>query len=250
MSAALTRRTLGSVFARSFLVQGSWNYRTMLGSGFAFAILPALRALSGNDRGRLNALVRRHLEHFNAHPYLADLALGATIRLEVDGEEEETVQRFKAAVRGPLGSVGDSLVWGSWLPAVSLIALASVWLGASPSVAALLFLGLYNLGHVFLRAWGFRTGLREGRSVARYLGMSGLGAWTERIRFVAAGLLGLVIGAILAGDGGLADAGPLWGALSIVAFVCGLLVGHRVWRPTAVAVVSTVALLATWGLVA
>ncbi len=249
MSTVLPARSLRSAFARSFLVQGSWNYHTMLGSGFAFAILPVLRVLSGDDRGRLEASVRRHLAHFNAHPYLADLALGATIRLEADGEDEETVKRFKAAVRGPLGSLGDSLVWGSWLPAVSLISLASVWLGASPAVAVILFLGLYNLGHVFLRAWGFRTGLREGRSVARHLGMSGLGAWTERIRFAAAGLLGLAVGAILAGDGGLVEAGPLWGGLSIGAFVCGLLVGHRVWRPAAVAVVSTVALLATWGLV-
>ncbi len=249
MSTVLPRRSLGSVFARSFLVQGSWNYHTMLGSGFAFAILPVLRALSGGDPERLDASVRRHLEHFNAHPYLVDLALGATIRLEADGEDEETVHRFKAAVRGPLGSVGDSLVWGSWLPAVSLVSLASVWMGASPAVAALIFLALYNLGHVFLRAWGFQTGLREGRSVARYLGMSGLGAWTERIRFLAAGLLGLAVGAILAGEGGLADAGPIWGILAVLAFVCGLLVGHRVWRPTAVALVSAVALLATWGFV-
>ncbi len=247
MSVRLPARPLRSAFARSFLLQGSWNYRTMLGSGFAFAMLPVLRFLFAGDSEKLDASVRRHLDHFNAHPYLADLALGAVIRMEADGEDEETVRRFKAAVRSPLGSVGDSLVWASWLPAASLIALASVWLGAPPWLAVLIFVGFYNAGHVALRVWAFQTGLRDGRDVARHLTVAGLGALTERVRMVAAALLGLVVGAVLAGDGGLADAGRLWGALAAGAFVSGLLVGHRLWRPTAVAVVSTVAFLATWG---
>lgn len=249
MSMPLPGRSLRSAFMRSFLVQGSWNYRTMLGSGFAFAILPVLRALSRNDTDRLNASVRRHLEHFNAHPYLADLALGAVIRMEADGEDEETVRRFKAAVRSPLGSLGDSLVWASWLPMVSLISLAAVWLNAPPWLTVVLFLGLYNVGHLLLRVWGFRAGLHEGRGIARHLAAAGLGAWTERIRVVAAALLGLVIGTVLAGEGGLGDAGPLWAVLCAGAFVCGLFVGHRLWRPAAVAVVSAVAFLATWGLI-
>lgn len=244
----VTGRSLRSAFARSFLVQGSWNYRTMLGSGFAFSILPVLRDLFGKEGDRLDESVRRHLEHFNAHPYLADMALGAAIRMEADGEDAETVRRFKGAVRGPLGSIGDSLVWASWLPMVSLISLAAVWLNAPPWLTVALFLGLYNVGHVLLRVWGFRAGLREGRGIARHLAAAGLGAWTERIRMVAAGLLGLVIGTVLAREGGLGDAGPLWGILCLGAFVCGLLVGHRLWRPAAVAVVSAVAFLATWGL--
>jgi PTS system mannose-specific IID component len=247
VSAPLPARSLRSAFARSFLVQSSWNYRTMLGSGFAFSILPVLRSLFGDDPARLDAALRRHLDHFNAHPYLADLALGAVIRMEADGEDEETIRRFKSAARGPLGSVGDSLVWASWLPAASLLSLASVWLGAPVWLAVALFVGLYNAGHLALRIWGFRTGLMEGRDVARHLAAAGLGAWTERVRLAAAVLLGVVVGSILAGQGGLAEAGRLWVVLTTVAFASGLLVGHRLWRPTAVVVVSTVAFLATWG---
>ena len=40
---ALPLSTRVSVLLRSFTIQGSWNYRTMLGGGFAFAILPVLR---------------------------------------------------------------------------------------------------------------------------------------------------------------------------------------------------------------
>jgi hypothetical protein len=71
--------------------------------------------------------------------------------------------------------------------------------------------------------------------------------WTERLRSTAALFLGLLVGAVLGGEGGLAEAGPVWGGLGVAAFVCGALVGHRVWRPAAVAVVAAVALVATWG---
>jgi PTS system mannose-specific IID component len=189
--AQLSRRALAATFARSFLIQGSWNYRTMLGSGFAFAMLPGLRRLFRHDPEALAASVHRHLEHFNAHPYLSDVALGAALRLEADGEDADTVRRFKTALRGPLGGLGDALVWASWLPAVSVAALSLIWLGAPGWVAALAFLGVYNAGHIGLRAWGFRAGLQEGSGVGRRLSDASLGVWTERVRSAGPGLTGV-----------------------------------------------------------
>ncbi len=247
MTGALSRRALASTFARSFLIQGSWNHRTMLGSGFAFALLPALRTLFRGDAEGLQAAVRRHLEHFNAHPYLANLALAAVLRLEADGESPDAVRRFKTAVRGPLGGLGDALVWGAWLPAVSLAALILLWLGAPAWGAVLFFLVSYNAGHVGLRAWAFMTGLTQGRGVGRSLSAAALGAWTERVRTGAGFLLGLFCGAVMAGRSGLAEAGPVWAVLGCAAFVGGTLVGHRLWRPAAIVVVATVATLAGWG---
>jgi PTS system mannose-specific IID component len=245
--AALTRRALAAAFARSFIIQGSWNNRTMLGTGFAFAMLPALRRIFKEDPKAFEASLGRHLEHFNAHPYLSNVALGAAVRLEADGEDAESVRRFKTAVRGPLGGLGDALVWAAWLPAVSMAALALVWLGAAGWVAVMVFLVVYNLGHVGLRAWGFRAGLAEGRDVARSLTRASLSAWTERVRALAALLLGLLVGSLLGGEGGLGEAGPIWGGLAAAAFVGGELVGHRLWRPAAVAVVAAIAVVATWG---
>ncbi len=247
MTAALSRRTLASVFARSFLIQGSWNYRTMMGSGFAYALLPALRMLFRDDPEALESALRRHLEHFNAHPYLAGVAVGAVLRLESDGETPEAVRRFKTAVRGPLGGMGDALVWASWLPAVSLIGLTLYWLGAPGWVAVLGFLAIYNVGHVGLRAWSFKVGYGGGRGVGRSLAAAALAVWTERVRAAGAFLLGLFAGTVFDGEGGLADTGFLWVALAISAFVGGLFAGHRLWRPAAVVVAAAVALLATWG---
>jgi len=106
---------------------------------------------------------------------------------------------------------------------------------------------VYNIGHLGLRLWGFRTGLRHGRGVGGSLARAALGAWTERLRAVDALLLGILTGAVLGGSGGLAESGALWTGLALCAFVVGDIVGHRIWRPTAVAVVTAVALLATWG---
>jgi PTS system mannose-specific IID component len=247
MSAPLSRAAVASAFARSFLIQGSWNYHTMLGSGFAFAMLPGLKRIHGADGQALDAAVQRHLEHFNAHPYLAGVALGAALRLEADGADAETVRRFKLAVRGPLGGLGDALVWATWLPGVSVMALALYWLGLPGWGSAVLFLVVYNLGHIGLRLWGFRVGLRDGRAVGRSLERANLSGWTARLKSVAALLLGLLAGAVLAADGGLATSGVLWTALAAGAFLAGLRVGHHAWRPAAATVVAAIALVAAAG---
>lgn len=247
MTDRLPRVALTSAFLRSFLIQGSWNYRTMLGGGFAFAMLPALRKIF-TDAAALDASLQRHLEHFNAHPYLCNVALGAAVKLESEGADAETVRRFKLAVRGPLGSLGDGLVWATWLPGVSLLAVTLYWIGLPGWVAVLAFLFVYNVGHVGLRLWAFRVGLADGREVGARLARADLGGWTSKLQVVAALLLGALVGAMLVGEGGLAAAGPVWVALAAIACLAGLFVGHRAWRPAAVTVVVAVAGLSALGL--
>ena len=244
---ALSRRAITSTFLRSFLVQGSWNYHTMIGTGFAFAMLPGLRRIFDDDAKAMDASVRRHLDHFNAHPYLANVALGAALRLEADGTDAQTVRRFKTAVRGPLGGLGDSLVWAAWLPTVSMAALAMWWIGLPVWVVVGLFLVLYNAGHLALRIWGFRSGLRDGRDVARTLSKARLAQLAERIKSIASLLVGVLASVVLAGRGGLTDAGLFWLVLGIGCFVAGLVVGHRIWRPAAITTVAVIALIAAWG---
>ena len=237
-----------AVFMRSFLVQGSWNYHTMLGLGFAFAMLPGLRSLYEDNEDMLEESLKRHAEHFNAHPYLIGIALGASLRLEAEGAGANTVRSFKTAVRGPLGSLGDSLVWATWLPGVSVLALALYWLGLPGSMSVLVFLLIFNAGHLGLRIWGFRVGCSEGRDVGRKLQAADLSGLTSRLRGVAALLLGLLVGALLGAEGGLVSAGLLWVLLSAAGFLAGLVAGHYAWRPAAATVVLSIVLLTTWGL--
>ena len=232
-----------SMFLRSMTIQGSWNYRTMIGGGFAFALLPVLRELFQGPR--LEDAVRRHSELFNAHPYLAGLALGATARLEADGADPELVRRFKAAIRGPLGGLGDALVWAAWLPTTAMLGLVAYFAGASPVVCVLLFLVPYNLGHLALRIWGYRTGLRSGHDVGRVLRDAGLGHRAELVSRGGTLLLGMLAGllCVVGMRGGALQA--LWIVLTVAAFVAGLLGGERAWRPAALVAVGTVVVILT-----
>lgn len=246
---ALPARAHLSTFLRSFTIQGSWNYRTMLGGGFAFSMIPVLRRLFPDGSGALRDALGRHAEHFNSHPYMAGLALGAVTRLETEGADPDTIRRFKDAVRGPLGGVGDHLVWAAWLPATALLALLAAILGASPWWTLALFLVLYNGGHLTLRIWGFRTGLREGREVAHHLKSVGLSRHADRIRKAGILLLGAFVGGVLTrmAEGG-ASAAALWPWLvaAAVALVVGSRFGRAAWGPALRLLVA--ALLAIFGL--
>jgi len=218
-------------FLRSFLIQGSWNYRTMLGGGFAFAILPVLKRLYRDDPEGFRQALQRHSEHFNAHPYLADLALGATCRMEEEGRDPEEIRRFKVAVRGPLGSLGDALVWVGWRPATVLVALALALAGAPPWVVVVTFLGIYNAGHLFLRIWGFRQGLERSSRVGDALRYLALPRQADRLAGLAALLLGGVGGLALARS---LDQGPqalLWAGLAGLGVWAGSRMGERGWSP-------------------
>ena len=167
----LPLRTHLAIFFRLLAIQGSWNYETFLGNGIAFAMEPALRLLPGGPEGpAFRAAMARQSGYFNAHPYLASIAVGALARAELDGEAPERIERFRTALAGPLGSVGDRLVWAAWLPFCSLLALLVFALGARTGLVLLLFLGVYNAGHLSLRAWGLRTGWKHGLRVAAALG--------------------------------------------------------------------------------
>lgn len=237
----LTPGVLLRSFLRAFTIQGSWNYRSMLGNGFAFALLPVLKRLYRDQE--LADAVRRHAEHFNAHPYLANIALGAAARMEAEGRDDVAVRRFKQAVSGPLGGLGDTLVWATLLPTTMLAALVLAWAGASPWLAVLTFLLSYNAGHLVLRVWAFRTGLREGQEVGTRLRRAGLGGRTEQLARLGSLLLGAFVGLVLMDDPGLGDPRWIGAILGAGAVLLGLLGGHRIWRPTAFAVVGMIVAL-------
>ena len=167
----LPLRTELAVLIRLLAIQGAWNYESFLGNGIGFSMEPALRLLPGGARGgAFRAAMARESAYFNAHPYLAAIAVGALARAELDGEPPERIERFRTALAGPLGSLGDRLVWAAWLPFCSLLALLAFGLGAGTGTVLVVFLGVYNAGHLWVRAWGLRTGWTHGLRVASALG--------------------------------------------------------------------------------
>src|SRR5204863_1435496 len=128
---------------RLFTVQGSWNYERMQGIGVGVAEEPLLRDLQeAGDGVAYRAAVARGAHFFNAHPYFCGLAVGAAARAEHEGVPPEQVERLRTALCGPLGSLGDRLVWAGWLPFTSGLAVVGVALGFGMS-AVLGFLLVY-----------------------------------------------------------------------------------------------------------
>lgn len=157
------------VLLRSLTVQGSWNYETLIGTGFAFTVLPVLRYLYPADTAAFRAALARHTEVFNSHPYLATVAVGAVSRLEAEGADPAIIQRFKSALRGSLGSIGDQLVWTAWKPATVMVGVVLAVAGVAWWLVLAVFLLTYNVLHLGLRAWGLRVGTAAGLEVGRVL---------------------------------------------------------------------------------
>lgn len=159
---APVKRALARAMLRLFAVQGSYNYERMLGLGVGVAEEPLLRDLGD---GKYRPAVARGAHFFNAHPYMIGLAVGAAARAEHDGAAPEQIERLREALCGPLGSLGDRLVWAGWLPLLSSLTLAAIALGAG-WIAVAVFLIVYNSGHVALRWWALQAGWAYGTRVS------------------------------------------------------------------------------------
>jgi mannose PTS system EIID component len=238
------RSVLLRVLLRSLLIQGSWNYRSLIGNGFAYAMLPVLRFLYRDRPAELQAAVQRHCELFNSHPYLSPLALGAVSVLE-DAERPEVVARFKSAVRGSLGTLGDRLVWAGWRPVCALFALLLVVVNVPWWVAVFAFLLIYNSGHFALRWWSFRFGLTHGKHVGEELRKKPVQKVQHWLDFAGAALVGALLPLMVARPAFPGWGGALWELALITAAVLGLRFGGRVRTPVALllAVATIIALL-------
>jgi mannose/fructose/N-acetylgalactosamine-specific phosphotransferase system component IID len=178
---------------RLFLVQACWNYDRMIGTGMAHALDPLLARLPGGRAGeRYRAAMRRAVAYFNAHPYFTGLAVGAEARAEHEEQSGEHIERLRRALVGPLGSLGDQIVWAGALPAAIGVGLVTA-VQASALAGVLGFLVLYNVLHLFTRSWALAAGWRLGKDVAGAI----RGAAVRRVLAVAAPAAALSVGVAL-----------------------------------------------------
>ncbi|MXX78152.1 MAG: PTS system mannose/fructose/sorbose family transporter subunit IID [Gemmatimonadales bacterium] len=236
------RRDFARAVLRSFSIQGSWNDRTMTGPGLAHALAPLLARIHADDAAAFRQAVQRHSRAFNAHPYLAPVAIGALARLEFDGDDADTLARFRSALRAPLGALGDGVAWAGWRPFCTSAAAIAFVLGLDALFAASAFLVAYNAGHLALRIWGLRCGWKSGRTVASALKRVPLRR-LERALVAANQVLIGVLAALLIGQ--LPGAGQLpWrdGGAVIVALM-GYLAPRHI---SAVAMASLLSACAVW----
>ena len=151
--------------------------------------------------------------------------------MEIDGEDPSIIARFKTALRGSLGTLGDQLVWTGVRPVCVMLALALVLMGVPWWGAILVFLGLYNAVHMGLMIWGLNVGLREGRHVAERLRHTVMSRVQPRLMGTGAFVAGVVIALVMTrGVAAVGDPGPLWAALALAAVLAGAIWGRKARR--------------------
>lgn len=148
----LSKKDRLAVAWRSTFIQGSWNYERMQNGGWAFSMIPAIKKLYKSKEDR-SAALKRHLEFFNTHPYIASPILGVTLALEEERAngvpvDDVAIQGVKVGMMGPLAGVGDPVFWFTVRPMLGALG-ASLAIGGN-ILGPILFFVAWNL----IR-WGF-----------------------------------------------------------------------------------------------
>ncbi|MGK4046128.1 PTS system mannose/fructose/sorbose family transporter subunit IID [Ligilactobacillus salivarius] len=200
----LSKKDRMAVCWRSTFLQGSWNYERMQNGGWAYSMIPALKKLYTTKEDRAAAL-KRHLEFFNTHPYLAAPILGVTLALEEDRAngapvDDVAINGVKVGMMGPLAGVGDPVFWFTARPIIGALG-ASLAISGN-IVGPILFFVLWNVLRIaflwYTQEFGYRAGskitddlsgglLQKVTRGAAMMGMFVLGALIERwvsIKFI------------------------------------------------------------------
>lgn len=82
-----------------------------------------------------SAALKRHLEFFNTHPYIASPILGVTLALEEERAngapvDDVAIQGVKVGMMGPLAGVGDPVFWFTVRPMLGALG-ASLAMGGN-----------------------------------------------------------------------------------------------------------------------
>jgi len=193
----LTKSDRIKVWWRSTFIQGSWNYERMQNGGWAYTLIPALKRLYHTKEDR-SAALKRHLEFFNTHPYLASPIIGVSMALEEERAngapiDDKAIQGVKVGMMGPLAGVGDPVFWFTVKPIIG--ALAASLAMAGNIMGPILYFVLWNAIRMaflwYTQEFGYKAGskitedlsgglLQEVTKGATILGMFILGSLVNR----------------------------------------------------------------------
>lgn len=193
----LTKKDRIAVWWRSTFIQGSWNYERMQNGGWVYSMIPAIKRLYKTKEDQ-SAALKRHLEFFNTHPYVASPIIGVTLALEEERAngapvDDAAIQGVKVGMMGPLAGIGDPVFWFTVKPILGALA-ASLAMDGN-ILGPILYFVLWNaIRMVFMwytQEFGYKAGskitedlsgglLRDITKGASILGMFILGALVNR----------------------------------------------------------------------
>ncbi|HGN0867729.1 PTS system D-mannose-specific IID component (Man family) [Providencia alcalifaciens] len=192
----LTQSDIRGVFLRSNLLQGSWNFERMQALGFCYSMVPVIRRLYPDNNDDRKQAIKRHLEFFNTHPYVAAPILGVTMAMEEERAngadiDDGAINGIKVGLMGPLAGVGDPIFWGTVRPVFAALGAGIAMTGSL--LGPLLFFVLFNLVRLLTLYYGVSYGYKKGIDIVQDIGGGFLQKLTE-----GASILGLfVMGALV-----------------------------------------------------
>jgi mannose PTS system EIID component len=193
----LSKKDRISVWWRSTFIQGSWNYERMQNGGWAYSMIPAIKKLYKTKEDQTAAL-KRHLEFFNTHPYVASPIIGVTLALEEERAngapvDDTAIQGVKVGMMGPLAGIGDPVFWFTVRPILGALGASLALTGNI--LGPIIFFVLWNLIRMgftwYTQEFGYKAGskitddlsgglLQDITKGASILGMFILGALVNR----------------------------------------------------------------------
>ena len=188
----IDKKTLRSVFWRSFALQGAFNYERMQNLGYAYAMIPVLRKLYQSEQDRAKAL-QRHLTFFNTTPAVSPAIMGISAAMEEQNAKDpenfdtSSINAVKAALMAPIAGIGDSLFWGTLRVIAAGIGISLASQGNI--LGPILFLALYNIPHFLTRYYGLRLGYRFGNEALEQMSASGA---MDRVMSIA-NIIGMMV---------------------------------------------------------
>ena len=142
----LTPADIRGVFLRS-TCSGIVELRAHAGAGFCFSMVPVIRRLYPENNDDRKQAIKRHLEFFNTHPYVAAPVLGVTMAMEeqrANGApiDDGAINGIKVGLMGPLAGVGDPIFWGTVRPVFAALGAGIAMSGSL--LGPILFFVLFN----------------------------------------------------------------------------------------------------------
>lgn len=163
----LTKKDIRSIYMRSTLLLGSFNFERMQSMGFCVAMIPAIKRFYKTKEDQ-SAALKRHLEFFNTQPWIASPIIGVTAAMERQRAagadiDDASISGVKVGLMGPLAGVGDPIFWGTLRPVLAALG-ASIAIGGSIIGPLLFFVGI-NVPRMLIRWFGFNYGYSKGTEI-------------------------------------------------------------------------------------
>ena len=191
----LSQNIRRKVCNRHQFLQGTWNFERMQNGGWAYSMIPAIKALYDDEASQSQAL-KRHLEFYNTHPYVSAPVMGVTLAMEEERAngtaiDDAAINGVKVGMMGPLAGVGDPVFWFTIRPILGALG-ASLALSGNPLGPIIFFLAWNIIRYLFL--WKSQeAGYKAGNEITKDLSGGLLGRVT-----LTASILGMfVIGALV-----------------------------------------------------